>query len=111
MQTEIKDMGADVLDQTDPLCDRNVITPECGAGNRFVPRAAGNDLIQAPENKFTLNATYELETGIGDWLLSATWMYSDEQNYSIFADADRTGDSWNRVDLRTSWTSPEGCTA
>ena len=74
----------------------------------FASIVDGNSLVQAPEHTFTFNATYAWETEMGEWSLGATYIYKDEEFYTIFNDPDTTVPSSARIDFRGTWTDPDG---
>lgn len=68
---------------------------------------SGNPLIQAPENKFFINASYEILTAsAGDWVLSGSYSWVDERQYDAFNTAATLADSYDRVDAMATWFSP-----
>ena len=87
---------------TDFCCAIDTIgAPELGEQD-----LSGNDLTQAPENKFFLNASYYI--GTAHWgnfvpMISYTWV--DERQYDVF-DTDVTrADDYYRVDAQLTWTN------
>lgn len=69
----------------------------------LVADLSGNRLPQSPENKLTLNVSYE----IGDFLLSATSSWIDEQYYSVFTTDRYRADAYNNTNIRGTWISPD----
>jgi len=68
----------------------------------------GNQLLQVPEVKSTLWGSYRFNLPGGSNLdVLASWAYTDEVFYSPFeADAEKA-DAYDRVDVRTTWTSAD----
>ena len=78
-------------------------------GECDVQDLSGNQLNMAPESKFSLSATqyFDLDD-MGELSLTAGYSYVGEQYSRAFNrnDWDRV-DSYDRIDARLSWTSPE----
>ncbi|BFM17987.1 TonB-dependent receptor [Maricurvus nonylphenolicus] len=89
MNTEIKTMGFDVEDETDPAYVANDLS--------------GNDLIKSPPHKFTLMADYTWALSTGDLKLVTAYVYTDSQYSTIFNDKATEIDSSERTDVRLTY--------
>ena len=68
------------------------------------PDQSGQDLIRAPENKFNLNADYNLPLAGGSELtMTASWRYTDDQRGELEPWAIQP--EFDVLDLRIGWTS------
>ena len=68
---------------------------------------SGNPLIQAPENKFFVNASYAIPTSsAGEWVLSGSYSWVDERQYDAFDTPETLADSYYRLDGMVTWFSP-----
>jgi iron complex outermembrane receptor protein len=68
---------------------------------------SGNPLIQAPENKFYLNASYSIPTAsMGEWVFSGSYAWVDERQYDVFNTPETRADSYYRLDGMVTWFSP-----
>ena len=56
-----------------------------------------------PENKINLGANYTFDFSPGNLTLGATYTYTDDQQTSIFSQANYTAPSNEIVDLRALW--------
>jgi iron complex outermembrane receptor protein len=66
-----------------------------------------NPLVQAPENKFFLNASYAIPTSsAGEWVLSGSYSWVDERQYDVFNTPETLADSYYRLDGMVTWFSP-----
>ena len=65
----------------------------------------GNPLPNASKNKITLNGNYTFIFEPGSLNLSATYMWRDTQQGSIFKQTYWQTPAWNQVDLRATWKS------
>ena len=66
----------------------------------------GNQLLQVPELKYTLYGTYSIPMDAGAKLdLSTVYSFTDEVFYSPFENDREKADSYNRLDLRATWTN------
>jgi iron complex outermembrane receptor protein len=75
--------------------------------NSVVPEnISGNELTLTPKNKGALSLIYTWPTSIGHFTASGTASYTDERYFDLFNEDSE--DSYTRVDLQASWTSPEG---
>ncbi len=69
----------------------------------------GNQILQVPELKYTAWASYGYPLNNGsrlDFFGVYTWI--DEVYYSPFESETEKADSYDRADLRATWTSPQG---
>lgn len=89
MDTEIKTMGFDVGDETDPSYVANDLS--------------GNELIKSPPHKFTLMADYTWGLSSGDLKLVTSYVYTDSQYSTIFNDKATEVDSSERTDIRLTY--------
>jgi outer membrane receptor protein involved in Fe transport len=66
----------------------------------------GRQLLQVPEWKATLWGSYRFNLAANSTLdLIASWAYTDEVFYSAFESESEKADSYERLDLRATWTS------
>ncbi|MCB1692820.1 MAG: TonB-dependent receptor [Pseudomonadales bacterium] len=67
----------------------------------------GNQLLQVPKNKATAYASYRFPLGDnGDLNLLGNWSYIDDVYFSAYESQLDLAPSYDRVDLRATWTSP-----
>lgn len=65
----------------------------------------GNPLPQAPRNKIALNANYTWTFQPGDLTFSASYIWKDSSQYTIFDSKQFDyAPSWDQVDLRATWS-------
>ncbi|MDZ7684673.1 MAG: TonB-dependent receptor [Gammaproteobacteria bacterium] len=68
----------------------------------------GNQLLQVPEGKLTGWGGYRFGLNDGSSIeLFGTYSWIDEVYYSPFEDDDEKAESYDRVDLRATWTSTD----
>lgn len=68
----------------------------------------GNQVLQVPELKFTTYASYLFPLGAnGQIEVFGNYSWVDEVFYSPFEREEDKADSYGRLDLRATWTSPE----
>jgi iron complex outermembrane receptor protein len=79
----------------------------CPAGSQNI---AGNQLPNAPENKFALNGNYTFGLGDGTLMLSASYIWRDEQFGSVFNRPYTNAPSWDQTDLRVTYKTGEHLT-
>jgi iron complex outermembrane receptor protein len=80
---------------------------ERDAGNQVIPEnLKGNELTLTPKNKAALSLHYLWPTSMGDFTLGGTGSFMDERYFELFNEVSE--DSYTRLDLQASWTSPEG---
>ena len=67
---------------------------------------SGNALMQAPDHKISLSATYGIDTRLGDFDLTGRFSWVDEQLYSIFDTRapNRWGAAYHRTDILLNWS-------
>jgi iron complex outermembrane receptor protein len=94
-----------VVDGADPTIPGQIYTDANQADrNRDVK---GHSLPQIPEKKASMFASYNIPLGgSGDLDVMANFSYIDDVYFSAFEDPRDLAPSYNRVDLRASWTSP-----
>ena len=66
----------------------------------------GNELTLTPKNKAALSLHYLIPTSVGDFMIGGTGSFMDERYFDLFNEDSE--DSYTRLDLQASWTSPEG---
>lgn len=94
MDTEISNMGQNIIDTTDADT-----TPQ---------DVSGNNLIKAPEHKFTMNGHYTWFMESGNTIAAAlTYVYTADQDSNIFNTAMLRIPSFNRIDARLTYRRPE----
>ena len=72
----------------------------------LVENIKGNQLLQVPESKATIWAGYTFPlTGGSELNLYGVYSFTDEVFYSPFERQQEKADSYDRLDLRISWTS------
>ena len=93
-----------VVDTNDPNAVAVGAKPVAGQapGIRF-QSVRGNPLPNAPQNKVAVNAAYTWDFEPGDLTLSASYVWRDVQDGTIFNRAYDNAPSWNDVDLRALW--------
>ena len=64
---------------------------------------AGNQLTNAPRNKFALNGNYTWVFDPGSLTFSASYIWRDIQYGSLFKEDYNKAPSWSQVDLRALW--------
>lgn len=75
-----------------------------GGGFQRFQNLEGNSLPNSPKNKFAVSANYTLDTSIGSFIPSVTYIWRDEQFGSIFEDEPRRAPSWDQIDARLTFT-------
>jgi len=68
---------------------------------------AGNALPNSPRNKLALTGVYTLDLPVGPLSLAASYIYKDAVRAEVFNRADYEAPSYDRVDLRATWTDPK----
>ena len=91
MDTEITEMGQLIIDSTEEFPVPSDIS--------------GNELVQSPENQFSLVADYTWQMSPGDLKFVVSYVYKDNQFSSIFNREDTQVDSFDRTDFRLSYLS------
>jgi outer membrane receptor protein involved in Fe transport len=75
----------------------------------LVQNINGNQILQVPEWKYTAWTSYFFPlTGGSRMELFANYSWIDEVYYSPFESDEEKAESYGRLDLRATWTSPEG---
>jgi iron complex outermembrane recepter protein len=72
------------------------------AGN-WLQNLEGNELPQAPENKFAFNTTYRLDFSPGSLTLSGSYTWQDEATYALFANPAYRVPDFATADFRILW--------
>ena len=86
---------------------RDVTYGDRDANNDVIPEnLKGNELTLTPKNKAALSLHYLLPTDVGDFMIGGTGSFMDERYFDLFNEDSE--DSYTRLDLQASWTSPEG---
>lgn len=86
---------------------RNVTYGERDADNNIIPEnVKGNELTMTPENKAALSLHYLWPTSIGEITFGGTGSYMGKRYFDL--GNHNHEDSYSRLDIQTSWTSPEG---
>ena len=68
---------------------------------------SGNPMIQAPENKFFLNARYSVQTtSFGEFVPSMSYSWVDERQFDVFDTDSTRADDYYRLDAMVTWFSP-----
>ena len=93
-----------VVDTNDPNAVAVGANPIAGQapGIRF-QSVKGSPLPNAPRNKVAFNAAYTWDFEPGDLTLSASYVWRDVQDGTIFDRAYDNAPSWDDVDLRAMW--------
>ena len=89
-------------------------TPATGQGMAFaappvgqtyvsIQTLAGNQLTNAPKNKFALNGNYTWIFDPGSLTFSASYIWRSEQYGALFKEPYDKAPSWNQVDMRAVW--------
>jgi len=74
-----------------------------------VENIKGNKILQVPEIKYTLWASYQWPLSGGSNVeLFGVYAYTDEVFYSPFEKDDRKAEEYDRLDFRATWTSAGG---
>lgn len=95
-----------VVDGADPTVPSSIYdaTNEADRGRDI----KGNQLLQVPKTKASAWATYRFVLDSGTVDLLANYSYIDEVYYSAFESALDRAPSYDRLDLRATWTSASG---
>ncbi|MEJ0066369.1 MAG: TonB-dependent receptor [Caulobacteraceae bacterium] len=97
-----------VVDTDDPNAVAQGAHPVAGQapGVRF-QSVKGDPLPNAPRNKIAFNANYTFNFEPGDLTLSASYVWRDVQDGTIFNRAYDNAPSWDDVDLRALWKAKD----
>jgi iron complex outermembrane receptor protein len=94
------EVTSDAFFQDETFGDRD------GNNNVIPENLKGNELTLTPKNKAALSLHYLWPTNMGDFTIGGTGSFMDDRYFDLFnEDSD---DSYTRLDLQASWTSPEG---
>ena len=66
----------------------------------------GSPLPQAPKNKVAFNAAYTIPVDPGSIVLSATYVWRDVEDGTVFDRKYDNAPSWDQVDFRALWRGP-----
>ncbi len=80
----------------------DVVNPNLG--NQSIK---GDPLPNAPKNKISLNGNYTFVFDPGSLSFSATYIWRDTQQGSIFGQSYWQSPSWSQLDLRAVWKDPK----
>jgi outer membrane receptor protein involved in Fe transport len=77
--------------------------------NKLTQNINGNQILQVPELKYTAFASYEMPLAGGSRLeLFGVYSWIDEVYYSPFESEQEKAESYDRTDVRATWTSAAG---
>jgi iron complex outermembrane receptor protein len=94
-----------VVDGSDPTIPSQIYTDSTQVDR--VRDIKGHSLPQIPEKKASMFASYNIPLGgSGEIDVMANFSYIDDVYFSAFEDPRDLAPSYNRIDLRASWTSP-----
>lgn len=106
LDAEVNDAGACIEDTVDPLaqlpgantsgCTQHSVTA-------IVQNLKGNQLPEAPPNKFSLNGLYTWDFAQGKATLSGTLTWKDDTYGTLFNRAYSKAPSYTQADFRLSW--------
>jgi iron complex outermembrane receptor protein len=94
-----------VEDTADPNAVATGAKPVGTAGGVTLQSIKGNPLPEAPRNKVAFNATYTIPFQPGDLSLSASYIWRDTEDGTIFDRKYDNAPSYSQVDLRALWKS------
>ena len=78
-----------------------------GGQQRF-QSLSGNRLPNAPRNKIAINGNYTFFFTAGTLNASASYIWRDTQEGTLFTRAYNTAPAWDEVDARVTWTAASG---
>jgi iron complex outermembrane receptor protein len=92
-----------------PCTTATPCTPDTFTGGmqRF-QSLAGNKLPNAPANKIAINGTYSWDFQGGTMSASLSYIWRDAQYGALFTRSYNRSPSWDQVDARLTWNSPNG---
>ncbi len=94
-----------VADGTDPYRTSNLYTGE--TERDLLRDVKGNQLPQVPESKLSAYANYELNLArSGQLNFRVNYSYISDVQFNVFDSDLDLAPSYDRIDLRTTWTSP-----
>ncbi|HEV2531353.1 TonB-dependent receptor [Phenylobacterium sp.] len=106
LSAKVNDAGACIEDTNDPLA----VEPGANTGGctqtsptAKVQNLKGNQLPEAPPNKFSANALYSWDLGPGTLTLSGTYVWKDKTYGSLFNRFYSLAPSYNQEDFRLSF--------
>jgi len=94
-----------VEDTADPNALATKAKPVGNAGGVELQSIKGNPLPEAPRNKVAFNVTYTIPFNPGDLSLSASYIWRDTEDGTIFDRKYDNAPSYSQVDLRALWKS------
>ena len=94
-----------VEDTADPNAVAKGAKPVGTSGGVVLQSIKGNPLPEAPRNKVAFNATYTIPFQPGDLSLSASYIWRDTEDGTIFDRKYDNAPSYSQVDLRALWKS------
>jgi iron complex outermembrane receptor protein len=106
LSAKVNDAGACIEDTVDPLAllpGANTSGCTQTSATAKVQNLKGNQLPEAPPNKFSANALYAFTFDPGKLTLSATYAWKDDTFGSLFNRAYALAPSYDEVDLRATW--------
>jgi iron complex outermembrane receptor protein len=92
-----------------PCTPATPCTPDAftGGQQRF-QSLRGNRLPNAPRNKIALNGNYTFFFPAGTFNISASYVWRDTQEGTLFTRSYNTSPAWDEVDARITWTGANG---
>jgi len=102
LSAEIRE-GCCFVDTNDPRAVRPGAKPVGPVGPARLQDLVGNRLPMTPENKINLGANYTFNFSPGSLTIGGTYTYTDDQQTSIFSQANYTAPSNEIVDFRALW--------
>jgi iron complex outermembrane receptor protein len=89
-----------------PPCAVDVYTLSGGGNGWNIPQnLAGNALPNSAKNKVAVNAIYTINTDIGTFQPSVSYIWRDKQYGTLFERSYNAAPSWDEVDARIRYTS------
>jgi outer membrane receptor protein involved in Fe transport len=94
-------------DITNDAFFRDTLYGERTPDNEVIPEnVKGNELMLTPKDKVALSLHYFWPTSMGEFTFGGTGLYMGERYFDL-GNHD-SADSYGRLDIQASWTSPEG---
>jgi iron complex outermembrane receptor protein len=97
-----------LLTPSQPGCVNNATAATAAATKYGFVSVKGNELIDSPPNKITINANYTLHFSPGNLTFSATDSWTDYHWSAIFNSSLYYSPSYNNLDLRLLWNDAKG---
>ena len=94
-----------VEDTNDPAAVAKGAKPVGANGGVTLQSVKGNPLPEAPRNKIAINATYTIPFRPGDLSLSASYIWRDTEDGTVFDRKYDNAPSYSQVDFRALWKS------